>query len=48
MGYRAYLQSHASYQLKKIFDVNALDLSKVTKAFGFKVFTIDLIHVFTA
>ena len=37
MGYRAYLQSYASYQLKKIFDVNALDLSKVAKAFGFKV-----------
>lgn len=37
MGYRAYLQSYASYQLKKIFDVNALDLNKVAKAFGFKV-----------
>lgn len=37
MGYRAYLQSYASYQLKKIFDVNALDLNKVAKSFGFKV-----------
>ena len=36
-GYRAYLQSYASYSLKKIFDVNALDLVKVGKAFGFSV-----------
>ncbi|KDR84777.1 hypothetical protein GALMADRAFT_233126 [Galerina marginata CBS 339.88] len=36
-GYRAYLQSYASYSLKKIFDVNALDLNKIGKAFGFKV-----------
>lgn len=36
-GYRAYLQSYASYGLKKIFDVNALDLNKIGKAFGFKV-----------
>ncbi|KZP32294.1 DEAD-domain-containing protein [Athelia psychrophila] len=36
-GYRAYLQSYASYSLKKIFDVNALDLAKVGKAFGFAV-----------
>ncbi|EIW69494.1 hypothetical protein TREMEDRAFT_71647 [Tremella mesenterica DSM 1558] len=36
-GYRAYLQSYASYSLKKIFDVNALDLAKVAKAFGFAV-----------
>ncbi|KAF8971556.1 P-loop containing nucleoside triphosphate hydrolase protein [Flammula alnicola] len=36
-GYRAYLQSYASYSLKKIFDVNALDLTKIAKAFGFKV-----------
>ena len=36
-GYRAYLQSYASYSLKKIFDVNKLDLVKVGKAFGFAV-----------
>lgn len=36
-GYRSYLQSYASYSLKKIFDVNKLDLSKVGKAFGFAV-----------
>ncbi|KAL0950871.1 hypothetical protein HGRIS_007630 [Hohenbuehelia grisea] len=36
-GYRSYLQSYASYSLKKIFDVNALDLTKVGKAFGFSV-----------
>lgn len=36
-GFRAYLQSYASYSLKKIFDVNALDLAKIAKAFGFKV-----------
>jgi ATP-dependent RNA helicase DDX18/HAS1 len=31
------LQSYASYSLKKIFDVNQLDLTKVGKAFGFAV-----------
>ena len=36
-GYRSYLQSYASYSLKKIFDVNRLDLAKVGKAFGFAV-----------
>ena len=36
-GYRAYLQSYASYSLKKIFDVNKLDLAKVGKSFGFSV-----------
>lgn len=36
-GYRSYLQSYASYSLKKIFDVNKLDLTKVGKAFGFSV-----------
>ena len=36
-GYRAYLQSYASYSLKKIFDVNSLDLAKVGKSFGFGV-----------
>ncbi|BEI92567.1 uncharacterized protein CcaverHIS019_0501950 [Cutaneotrichosporon cavernicola] len=36
-GYRSYLQAYASYSLKKIFDVNKLDLAKVGKAFGFSV-----------
>lgn len=36
-GFRSYLQAYASYSLKKIFDVNALDLTKVGKAFGFPV-----------
>lgn len=36
-GYRSYLQAYASYSLKKIFDINALDLAKVGKAFGFAV-----------
>ncbi|PWN89108.1 DEAD-domain-containing protein [Acaromyces ingoldii] len=36
-GYRSYLQAYASYSLKRIFDVHALDLAKVAKAFGFSV-----------
>ena len=36
-GYRAYIQSYASYSLKKIFNVHDLDLAKVAKAFGFSV-----------
>lgn len=36
-GYRSYLQSYASYSLKNIFDVNALDLIKVGKSFGFAI-----------
>lgn len=36
-GFRSYLQAYASYSLKKIFDVNALDLAKIGKAFGFAV-----------
>lgn len=36
-GYRAYIQSYASYSLKKIFNVHDLDLRKVGKAFGFPV-----------
>lgn len=36
-GYRSYLQAYASYSLKKIFDVNKLDLAKVGKAFGFAI-----------
>lgn len=31
------MQAYASYSLKKIFDVNQLDLAKVGKAFGFAV-----------
>ncbi|KXN72909.1 DEAD-domain-containing protein [Conidiobolus coronatus NRRL 28638] len=36
-GFRSYLQSYASYALKKIFDVNELDLKKVAKAYGFPI-----------
>lgn len=36
-GFRSYLQAYASYSLKKIFDINALDLAKVGKSFGFAV-----------
>jgi ATP-dependent RNA helicase DDX18/HAS1 len=36
-AFRSYLQAYASYSLKRIFDVNALDLAKVGKAFGFSV-----------
>ena len=36
-GYRSYLQAYASYSLKKIFDVNQLDLAKVGKSFGFSI-----------
>ena len=36
-GYRSYLQAYASHSLKNIFDVDALDLAAVAKAFGFSV-----------
>jgi ATP-dependent RNA helicase DDX18/HAS1 len=36
-GYRSYLLAYASHSLKLIFDVSALDLVKVGKAFGFTV-----------
>ncbi|GAA98113.1 uncharacterized protein L969DRAFT_46604 [Mixia osmundae IAM 14324] len=36
-GFRSYIQSYASYSLKKIFNVHDLDLAKVAKAFGFSV-----------
>ena len=36
-GFRSYLQSYASHSLKKIFDINALDLVKIGKAYGFTV-----------
>lgn len=35
-GFRAYIQSYASYSLKRIFDVNELDLAKVARSFGFQ------------
>ena len=34
-GYRSYIQAYSSFSLKKIFDVNNLDLAKVAKGFGF-------------
>ncbi|WFD40055.1 RNA helicase [Malassezia japonica] len=34
-GYRSYIQAYGSYSLKRIYDINALDLAKVAKAFGF-------------
>lgn len=36
-GFRSYLQAYASHSLKKIFDINALDMQKVGKAYGFTV-----------
>ena len=36
-GYRSYLQAYASHSLKTVFNVEALDLVKVAKAFGFSV-----------
>ncbi|KAG8220086.1 P-loop containing nucleoside triphosphate hydrolase protein [Butyriboletus roseoflavus] len=36
-GFRSYLQAYASYSLKKTFDINALDLAKVGKSFGFAI-----------
>lgn len=36
-GFRSYLQAYASYSLKKVFDINKLDLAKVGKSFGFSV-----------
>ncbi|MCJ1352555.1 MAG: ATP-dependent RNA helicase [Icmadophila ericetorum] len=35
-GYRSYLQAYASHSLRSIFNVNALDLVKVAKSFGFQ------------
>lgn len=34
-AYRSYLQAYASHSLKNIFNVNALDLAGVARAFGF-------------
>lgn len=36
-AFRSYLQAYATYHLKKIFDVDSLDLAKVAKSFGFSV-----------
>lgn len=36
-GYRSYLQAYGSYSLKRIFDVHALDVGAVGRAFGFTV-----------
>lgn len=36
-GFRSYLQAYASHSLKAIFDVHALDLIRVAKAYGFTV-----------
>ncbi|KAI9249474.1 ATP-dependent RNA helicase HAS1 [Phascolomyces articulosus] len=36
-GFKSYLQAYASFSLKKIFNVNSLDLNKVAKSFGFNV-----------
>jgi ATP-dependent RNA helicase DDX18/HAS1 len=36
-AYRSYLQSYNAHSLKNIFDINALDLKGVCKAFGFAV-----------
>lgn len=36
-GYRSYLQAYASHSLKKIFDINELNLVKVAQAYGFTV-----------
>ncbi|KAJ3344948.1 ATP-dependent RNA helicase, partial [Kappamyces sp. JEL0680] len=36
-GFRSYIQAYASHSLKQIFDVNALDLAKVARAYGFTV-----------
>ncbi|KAI8377840.1 ATP-dependent RNA helicase HAS1 [Radiomyces spectabilis] len=46
-AFRSYLQSYASFALKKVFNVNDLDLVKVAKAFGFKVppkVNLDIAH----
>ncbi|CAD8206942.1 unnamed protein product [Paramecium pentaurelia] len=35
-AYRSYLHSYQSHSLKDVYDVNNLDLAKVSKSFGFK------------
>lgn len=34
-GFRSYLQAYAAFSLKKIYNVDSLDLAKVGKSFGF-------------
>ncbi|WFD30084.1 RNA helicase [Malassezia sp. CBS 17886] len=34
-GFRSYIQAYGSYSLKRIYDIHALDLAKVAKAYGF-------------
>ncbi|KAI8888538.1 ATP-dependent RNA helicase HAS1 [Backusella circina FSU 941] len=36
-AFRSYLQAYATYHLKKIFNVDNLDLAKIAKSFGFSV-----------
>ncbi|KAJ3086450.1 ATP-dependent RNA helicase [Quaeritorhiza haematococci] len=36
-GYRSYIQAYASHSLKQIFNVEALDLARVGKSYGFSV-----------
>ncbi|QIW99980.1 hypothetical protein AMS68_005498 [Peltaster fructicola] len=36
-GYKSYLQAYASHSLRSVFNVNALDLKKVAKSFGFAI-----------
>ncbi|KAF7726153.1 ATP-dependent RNA helicase [Apophysomyces ossiformis] len=36
-GFRSYLQAYASFSLKKIFNINNLNLTSVGKSFGFSV-----------
>lgn len=36
-GFASYLQAYASHSLKQIFDINAIDLVKVGRSFGFSV-----------
>ncbi|KAG0162986.1 ATP-dependent RNA helicase [Apophysomyces sp. BC1034] len=36
-GFRSYLQAYASFSLKKIYNINSLNLTNVGKSFGFSV-----------
>jgi len=36
-AYKSYLHAYQSHSLKDCYDVNNLDLSKVCRAFGFKI-----------
>lgn len=36
-GYKSYIQAYASHSLKEIFNIDALDMAAVAKAFGFSV-----------